>query len=39
MPQPSRERISFTPETKEKLGSILCLNKKKKVFNRINKKQ
>lgn len=37
MPQPSRERISFTPETKEKLGSILCLIYHEKVTNRINK--
>lgn len=37
MPQPSRERISFTPETKEKLGSILCLIYREKVFNRISK--
>lgn len=36
MPQPSRERLSFTPETKEKLGSILCLTYRHKVVDSIN---
>jgi hypothetical protein len=37
MPQPSRERLSFTPETKEKLGSILCLIYREKVVTEISR--
>lgn len=35
MPQPSRERLSFTPETKSKLGSILYFVYQEKIVNYI----
>lgn len=35
MPQPSRERLSFTPDTKKKLGAILKTIYKNKVTDRV----
>ena len=36
MPQPSRERLSFTPDTKKKLGAILKTIYKNKVTDRVD---